>query len=125
MKTTHPHELPRTQAGAGPEKTEELMRTETLSTLTTVVLPRKKAHVSSANFSPVCGTAVRYLSKGDINRAEVLRQVLLGECPKVIAGEMGMSLGYVYRMLQDQGVKLMAVTAAERAALMAARKGAT
>ena len=67
--------------------------------------------------------AVRSLSSGDRNRAEVLRQVLLGESPKVIAGEMGMSLGYVYRMLQDQGVKLMAVTAAERAALMAARKG--
>jgi hypothetical protein len=96
------------------------MNTNPLSTLP-AVLPRKKAH-DSANFSPVRGAAGPVSLKGDRRRAEVCKRILLGDRPKVIAHEVGMSINYVYITIRDRGISLMAVTAAERAEIMAARK---
>lgn len=64
---------------------------------------------------------MRSISKGDRTRAEVMRRNLLGESPKAIAAEMGISSSWVYLALQAQGMAPLSVTKAERAAIMAAR----
>jgi hypothetical protein len=101
------------------------MNPTTILPITPAASPRKIPRVIPRSSEPGSEVAVRSLSRGDRNRAEAMRRALLGEYPKSIAVETGMSLGYVYRLLQEQGLTLMPVTAAERAAVMAARKGAT
>ena len=72
----------------------------------------------------MAGAAVRFVSKIDRHRDEVVSLTMLGHSTKSIAQDLSISHSYVYIILREQGIQMMPVTAAERTSILAARKGA-